>query len=326
MASLPGGFDPALNRNIDADQSVLIRDFLDQIGVSEESVEEFEAPASYVSDGIEGLSPVLLPSDMPFATASVAADQQISIVLNPDAAGGSVLIIQGEGNARIRGGDGSDKIQGGSGNDTVTGGLGDDQLRGGAGDDEIFGGIGDDLIYGNKGNDTIGSNEGADSFFGGRGNDEIAGGDDGDILAGNRDADLLYGNSGFDILYGNQQDDVLFGGSGDDTLYGGQNDDLLEGGQGNDALYGNLGGDRFVFGSNSGVDVIHDFVAGSDTLLVRANINGLPVTEASDLLERISSDATGNAVIDLGNGNVVTIDGLSATDLASDISAYITVT
>ncbi|UUX51299.1 calcium-binding protein [Nisaea acidiphila] len=325
MASLPGGFDPALNLNIDTEQSILIRDFLDQIGVSESSVEEFTAPGSDVADGSEGLTPVLLPADMPYAAANVAADQQISIILNPDASDGSVLIIQGEGHARIRGGDGNDKIQGGSGNDTVTGGLGDDQLRGGAGDDEVFGGIGDDLIYGNKGNDTIGSDEGADRFFGGQGNDEIAGGNDDDILAGNRDADLLYGNSGFDILYGNQQDDTLFGGAGDDTLYGGQNADTLIGGRGDDALHGNLGGDQFVFQSNSGVDVIYDFVAGTDMILVASNINGLQVTEASDLLDRISSDATGNAVIDFGSGNLVTIDGLSATDLANDIASYITI-
>ncbi|MBO6562328.1 MAG: calcium-binding protein [Nisaea sp.] len=326
MASLPGGFDPVLNRNIDAGQSTLIRDFLDNIGVSESSIETFDAPASDIAGGAGALTPFLLPDTMSAATATVARGQQISILLNPDATDGTVLIIQGEGNARIRGGGGSDKIQGGSGDDTMTGGLGDDLLRGGGGNDSIFGGAHDDIIYGNIGDDTIASDDGADSFFGGQGNDEIAGGVGDDFLMGNRDADVAYGNIGDDILYGNQQDDTLFGGAGNDTLYGGQDADILEGGRGDDALHGNLGGDQFVFRNDSGVDVIYDFVGGTDRILVAANINGLPVTEAADLAVRISSDATGNAVIDLGGGNVVTIDGLSATDLVRDIASYITVT
>ncbi|WP_420403776.1 calcium-binding protein [Nisaea sp.] len=326
MASLPGGFDPVLNSNIDADQSTLIRDFLDNIGVAERSIESFEAPASDIDAGNNGLTPFLLPDTMPFATANVTGGQQVSILLNPDATEGSVLIIQGEGNARIRGGGGSDKIQGGSGDDTVTGGVGDDLLRGGGGNDSIFGGTHDDVIYGNIGDDTIASDDGADSFFGGQGNDEIAGGAGDDMLMGNRDSDVAYGNIGSDVVYGNQQDDTLFGGAGNDTLYGGQDADVLEGGKDDDALHGNLGGDQFVFRNDSGVDVIYDFVGGTDRILVTANINGLAVTEAADLALRISSDATGNAVIDLGNGNVVTIDGLSATDLVRDISSYITVT
>jgi len=326
MASLAGGFDSALNQMNDVGQRTLIRDFLDDIGVSESSVETFEAPASDIAAGNIGLTPFLLPDTLPHAASTVAEGQQISILLNPDAAEGSVLIIQGEGNARIRGGGGSDKIQGGLGDDTMTGGLGDDLLRGGGGDDSIFGGAHDDVIYGNIGNDTIASDDGADSFFGGRGNDEIAGGAGDDFLMGNRDADVAYGNIGDDVIYGNQQDDMLFGGAGDDTLFGGQDADTLEGGKGDDALHGNLGGDLFVFRNDSGVDVIYDFVGGSDRILVAANINGLPVTEAADLALRISSDAAGNAVIDLGGGNVVTIDGLNATDLVRDIASYITVT
>ena len=157
------------------------------------------------------------------------------------------------------------------------------------------------------------------------GEDCISGGDDSDFLMGNKGTDIVYGNIGDDILYGNQQNDVLYGGADSDTLYGGQNDDTLEGGRGDDVLHGNLGGDQFVFRTNSGVDVIYDFVAGIDTIRVASGINGLPVAEPGDLTSRISSDSQGNAVIDFGNGNVVTIDGLSADDLLGDISAFITV-
>ena len=142
---------------------------------------------------------------------------------------------------------------------------------------------------------------------------------------GNHDPDMIDGNSGSDIIYGNQQDDTIVGGDGQDTLFGGQNDDILDGGMGDDALHGNLGGDQFVFRTDSGVDIIYDFVAGTDSILVATGINGLPISAPGDLAGRISSDAIGNAVIDFGNGNVVTIDGLSADDLLGNIGSYITV-
>lgn len=323
MASLPGGFDPELNPHVDQQQSTLIRDFLDQIGISEEAVEDLSVPTSNQAEGDNALNPFLVPDTVPSAVATAPEGEQISILLNPDADDGKVLIIQGTGNARVRGGGGDDQIQGGSGEDTVSAGNGHDMVQGGDGDDSVIGGLGNDVVYGNLGNDTVSTDEGADSFFGGQGDDQVAGGFGEDFLMGNLDADLVYGNAGSDIVYGNQQNDTLFGGAGADTLYGGQNDDTLEGGKGDDALHGNLGTDQFVFRSDSGVDVIYDFVKGQDTIVVAANINDLAVTTASDLVERVSSDASGNAVIDFGSGNVVTIDGVSATELVGDIGSYI---
>lgn len=326
MASLVGGgFDPLENRNIDAEQSTLIRDFLDKIGLSEESVETVTVQSSGGSSGIDSQEPFVLPDATTVATVLAPDGEQISISLNPDSATGRVLIVQGSGDALITGGGGDDKVQAGSGADTVDAGSGDDLVRGGLGSDNLAGGLGNDIIYGNTGSDTISADDGANSLFGGQGEDCISGGDDGDFIMGNRDADIVYGNIGADVVYGNQQNDTIFGGNGHDTLYGGQNNDILEGGDGDDALHGNLGADQFVFRTNSGVDVIYDFVAGTDTIRVASGINGLPVTEAGDLAGRISSDALGNAVIDFGNGNVVTIDGLNASDLLGDINSYISV-
>lgn len=323
MASLIGAlFDPTENRNIDAEQSTLIRDFLDTIGLSEESVETLSVESS---GNAESQTPYILPEETTAATALAPDGEQVSISLSPGSDSGKILIIQGSGDALITGSRGGDQVQGGSGADTVSAGLGDDFIRGGIGSDSLHGGLGNDMVYGNTGSDTIGSEEGANSFFGGQGDDYISGGADADFIMGNRDADIVYGNSGSDIIYGNQQNDTIFGGDGGDTLYGGQNNDVLEGGAGDDALHGNLGGDQFIFRTNSGVDVIYDFVAGTDTIRVASGINGLSVSEPGDLTSRISSDALGNAVIDFGNGNVVTIDGLNATDLLADISSYISV-
>ena len=362
MASIVGGsFDPLENPNVDAEQSTLIRDFLDQIGWSEGVIETVAVQSSGSSSDIDSLEPFVLPDSMTAATVLAPEGEQISISLNPDSAIERVLIVQGSGDALIAGGSGNDKVQAGSGDDTVNagngddfvrGGDGDDLVRGGSGSDLLAGGIGDDIIYGNMGSDTLNAGDGADSLFGGQGEDCISGelGDDviygnmgsdtlsagdgadslfggqgEDCISGGDDSDFLMGNKGADIVYGNQQNDVVYGGAGGDTLYGGQNDDILEGGRGDDALHGNLGGDQFVFRTNSGVDVIYDFVAGTDTITVASGINGLSVAEPGDLAGRISSDAQGNAVIDFGNGNVVTIDGLNANDLLGDISSYISV-
>lgn len=326
MASIVGGsFDPVENPNIDATQSMLIRDFLDQIGLSEGAVEPVAVQSSGGSPSIDSLEPYVLADTTTAATVLATEGEQIALSLNPDSETGRILIVQGSGDALITGGGGGDKVQAGSGDDTVDAGSGDDLVRGGVGSDLLAGDLGDDIIYGNMGSDTLSAGDGADSLFGGQGEDCISGGDDSDFLMGNRGADIVYGNLGDDIIYGNQQNDMVYGGSGGDTLYGGQNNDTLEGGRGDDALHGNLGGDQFVFRTNSGVDVIYDFVAGTDTIRVAAGINGLSVAEPGDLAGRISSDAQGNAVIDFGNGNVVTVDGLNANDLLGDISSYISV-
>ena len=317
MASLVGnGFDATDNWNIDAAQSTLVRDFLDMIGLSENSLQIMTAHSYDSAVDPETIEPFILPDETMAATVLAPEGKQISLSLNSELTDERVLIVQGSGDALITGGSGVDNIQTGNGNDTV---------KAGSGGDFIHSGFGDDIIYGNIGGDTLSAGEGADSLFGGQGEDCISGGDDSDFLMGNKGADIVYGNIGDDILYGNQQNDVLYGGADGDTLYGGQNDDTLEGGRGDDVLHGNLGGDQFVFRANSGVDVIYDFVAGTDIIRVATGINGLPVAEPGDLASRISSDAQGNAVIDFGNGNVVTIDGLSAGDLLGDISAFITV-
>lgn len=51
----------------------------------------------------------------------------------------------------------------------------------------------------------------------------------------------------------------MFGGQGDDVLSGDLGDDVLSGDLGNDVLQGGAGANRYVFGQNSGLDLVLGF-------------------------------------------------------------------
>ncbi|MCG5243831.1 hypothetical protein MCW82_29075 [Azospirillum doebereinerae] len=104
------------------------------------------------------------------------------------------------------------------------------------------------------------------------------------------------------------------GGEGDDFLAGDDGNDRLEGGKGDDILSGGQGHDVFIFSGGGGQDVVLDFKAGEDVLQIARNINGLKVTDAADLAARVT-DQHGDAVIDLGNGDSITLKGVSADDV-----------
>ena len=69
---------------------------------------------------------------------------------------------------------------------------------------------------------------------------------------------------------GTSFNDTLRGGFTDDSLYGGAGNDQLYSGAGNDTLYGGFGADRFAFSDswNQGIDVIKDFVRGTDKIQI----------------------------------------------------------
>lgn len=146
----------------------------------------------------------------------------------------------------------------------------------------------------------------------GDGGDRLIANDLGNMLSGGRGHDVLIGGDGDDLLEGNRNADTLVGGLGNDTLRGGKGHDRLEGGEGNDVLYGGLGDDVFVFADNSGADTIMDFGRGNNRIEVSQNINGTGISSEAELLALLSSDASGNTVLDLGGGNNVTLIGIAA--------------
>lgn len=89
------------------------------------------------------------------------------------------------------------------------------------------------------------------------------------------DFNLLNGTDGRDRLFGTDGADLLIGNDGRDRLVAGDGDDILVGGDGNDRLVGGAGADIFVFGADAhdggrDRDVIRDFEAGVDTLVLEA--------------------------------------------------------
>jgi Ca2+-binding RTX toxin-like protein len=204
------------------------------------------------------------------------------------------LILTFGGRDSVAAGQGDDAVLLGKGNDTALGGDGKDTLLGEDGNDRLSGDGGDDLAIGDDGQDTIALGGGNDVGFGGRGQDVLSGGDG---------------------------DDVLSGGSGHDLVSGGRGADTLYGDAGNDTLSGEGGADVFVFESGFGKDVVLGFEKGVDTLAIEANINGLDITDPSDLLPYIGGNA-GAATIDLG-GDTIRLVGVSKADLIANIGDYV---
>ena len=130
-------------------------------------------------------------------------------------------------------------------------------------------------------------------------------------IVGTGGPDTIYGFEGNDTLRGQGGNDKLLGGTGNDKLYGGSGNDVINGDLGNDTMWGGFGADRFQFASGSGVDVIGDFdVEGGDTIRLPMNVNGSPITNFATLVAA-TVDQNGDAVIDLGGGNRLILDGVS---------------
>jgi len=119
---------------------------------------------------------------------------------------------------------------------------------------------GSDLIFLSVLDDSIISGGGVDLVFAGTGLDRVTGGGG---------ADVLLGQDGNDTLAGGVGNDVLFGGDDLDKLAGGNGNDILIGGLGRDTLNGGAGKDNFVFEDNGGNDVIIDFLAVDDRIIIR---------------------------------------------------------
>ena len=111
-------------------------------------------------------------------------------------------------------------------------------------------------------------------------------------------------------ILGGGGNDVLSGGGGTDTISGGGGVDTISGGAGNDSLFGGAGADRFVFDHGTGHDVVGDFVSGSDTL----DLSAFGFASVQDV-QNAAHDQGSDMVIDLGNGDSVTLLGMASTTL-----------
>jgi len=146
-------------------------------------------------------------------------------------------------------------------------------------------------------------------FWGGDGDDVVEGGPrrvidgDGDLdtLVGGTGNDSMNGNIGADVITGDAGNDFIRGGKGDDNIQGNEGNDIIFGDKGNDLLNGGTGADIFAFNASTGIDVIEDFLQGTDKIQIRADI--IATTSAAVA-------AFSGGVLDLGGGNTVTLTGI----------------
>ena len=163
---------------------------------------------------------------------------------------------------------------------------------------EISPGSADDLLLLTKilaGNDLVVLSTATDRIDAGTGKDMIInyGGQD-TIFAGGG-GDIVLGGVNFDWVNGGGGNDIVMGLAGRDRLVGAAGADILAGGRGNDTLIGGAGIDRFVFATGDGSDVISDFNAAGDLILIRNGVTsaaGITVQQVGADVRLTFSDVT----------------------------------
>ncbi len=188
----------------------------------------------------------------------------------------------------LRGNELNNRLIGNAGANTLAGGLGNDVLEGGLGNDSYFVDSGDAV------NDAM--NSGYDIIY--------ASADF--ILSAGSEIEVLgtldNGATGAINLTGNAMNNYLTGNAGSN---------ILNGQSGNDYLGGRGGNDTFVFGLSSGADAILDFSQGQDKIDVSAY--GLSFAQLQASFVQQGSDG----LINLGNGNSITLYGVTMSLLAA---------
>nr|WP_176649635.1 hypothetical protein [Duganella sp. SG902] len=142
---------------------------------------------------------------------------------------------------------------------------------------------------------------------------------------GNALANSLTGGGGNDALNGLAGNDTLTGNAGNDKLLGGDGNDVLAGGDGNDTLTGGNGADSFVLAAKTGVDVVTDFVSGTDKLALTQSVFGVGDDLVIDnaVLQAAPGGFSNEAELVILTQNVATLNlNTAAAAIGSAASAY----
>lgn len=160
-----------------------------------------------------------------------------------------------------------------------------------------------------------------ENFYSGDGDDKITGNRSDNHVVGARGTDTVHGSNGNDSVTGDDGDDKLFGDRDNDTLLGGEGNDRVNGGAGTDLLAGNGGSDTFVFQLDFGADTVMSFQDNLDTLKFNSSFSdGLSV---ADFIATFATVVGTTTVFDFGDGEVLTITGLTNTSLLLDDIAFL---
>lgn len=133
--------------------------------------------------------------------------------------------------------------------------------------------------------------------------DYLVGGKHDDYINGGGDGDVVDGGDGNDDLLGGGGHDTMIGGRGHDAIFAGDGHDMIFGGEGHDELSGGKGYDLFVFGVNSGWDIISDFEVGIDALRI-SNVPG----------EYTMYETDKATIIHFGGDNAIELTGVTQED------------
>jgi Ca2+-binding RTX toxin-like protein len=193
--------------------------------------------------------------------------------------------------------------------DKLTGNSGDNVLEGGAGNDVLIGGTngagGDTASYANAtAGVTVKLATASAQNTVGAGTDTLSGFEN---VTGSAFGDTLTGTAG---------NNTLIGLAGADELNGGAGADKLIGGAGLDTLTGGSGADAFVFDfATEGLDIVRDFVSGTDFLQISAGGfgNGLRanaaviLTAAADYATASTPGTNGAFILDNAGADAGTV-------------------
>lgn len=156
----------------------------------------------------------------------------------------------------------------------------------------------------------------------GGGDDDLSGYEGNDLIKAGNNNDNLEGEAGNDTLEGGGGSDTLYGGEGDDRLVGGFGTDYLTGGDGFDGVSGDhtltdgAGEDVFIFGAESGVDIVTDFNAALANEVIDVS-DWTTVTDYADLATNHFSEVDGNLVISSGDGHTITLQNVLIADVTA---------
>jgi len=165
------------------------------------------------------------------------------------------------------------------------------------------------------------------------------------LMTGTAKADVLITDGGADVVKGGGGNDTITTKAGDDTITGGDGDDVIDSGVGDDTITGGAGEDDFVIAaiaanaSNQDVDLIKDFVVGTDDLDVNVGlVDGAGASAAvTDFLDVAAGAATNtftantstaifefsNSADLLGEGVAGTFDATASTSTGAVLEAAV---
>jgi len=195
---------------------------------------------------------------------------------------------------------------------------GNDFVVGTASADNINGNLGDDNILAGGGNDgdrtlTIPANTIRTAIRGGKGSDNLDGQEGDDLINGNLDNDTVLGGVGNDIIRGGKGADVLDGGAGADYLIGDADQDKLTGGADADIFV--LPGASVAATSSNQADLITDFLAGTDTIMLPSGITFAQLTLTAVTVQVDGSTAVASTSIQSGTTFYGLVQGITPVQL-----------